>query len=127
MDSKSNQIKNHPSLREIRKKLRTNGTAAEAVLWRALKNRQVGGWKWRRQFSVGGYILDFYCPKAKLGIELDGNQHLSSIGVYYDGVRTEYLYEHGIRILRFENNMIRYKSKMVLYAIEKALSESNDV
>ena len=57
-----------------RKELRSNGTKYEATLWLILKNRQIDGVRFRRQFSVGEYILDFYCPELKLGIELDGDR-----------------------------------------------------
>ena len=55
-----------------RQELRNKGTAAEATLWHGLKGRQIEGMRWRRQFGVGPYILDFYCPQLHLCIELDG-------------------------------------------------------
>ena len=63
-----------------RKELRSNGTKYEATLWLILKNRQIDGVRFRRQFSVGEYILDFYCPELKLGIELDGQGHYTIEG-----------------------------------------------
>ena len=56
----------------LRRELRNEGTAAEAVLWLLLKGKQLDGMRWRRQFGVGPYILDFYCPQLRLCIELDG-------------------------------------------------------
>ena len=73
-----NNEKNARSLKYIRKDLRSNGTPAEAKLWSLIKNRQVENLKFRRQFSIGNYILDFYCPELKLCIELDGDYHYNS-------------------------------------------------
>ena len=70
-----------------RKELRSNGTKYEATLWLILKNRQIDGVRFRRQFSVGEYILDFYCPELKLGIELDGQGHYTIEGSLRDGSR----------------------------------------
>ncbi len=95
---------NVKELERERKELRSFGTAAEAVLWLSLKNRQIEGVRWRRQFSVGRFILDFYCPECKLGIELDGIQHYSLDGSDYDDRRSRWLEANfGIQILRFEN------------------------
>ena len=88
----------------IRQTLRTEGTAAEAVLWLSLRGRQIEGMRWRRQFGVGSYILDFYCPELRLCIELDGQPHFTPEGYEYDLHRTEYLNRfHGIQVMRFEN------------------------
>ena len=88
----------------LRKELRNHGTSAEATMWLMLKNRQVLGMKFRRQFSVEQYVLDFYSPEVNLCIELDGAPHFTFGGSDYDYERTEYLKKyHGIRTLRFEN------------------------
>jgi very-short-patch-repair endonuclease len=100
------QINNRPELKEIRKSLRNNSTSAEATLWLRLKKKKVMGYRFRRQFSVGYYILDFYCPKAKLAIELDGAHHYTDEGHSNDKHRDEHLQEMGITVLRFENNLI---------------------
>ena len=94
-------LHNRNYLKEKRKALRNNSTSAEATLWLKIKGKQVGGLKFRRQHSVGNYIIDFYCPSLKLGIELDGQYH-----VYLkeqDIKRDEFLYSKGITILRYEN------------------------
>lgn len=64
--------KNIASMKYLRKTLRNNGTPAEGKLWSILKNKQVENLTFRRQFSIGKYILDFYCPTLRLAIELDG-------------------------------------------------------
>ena len=70
------RMNNQLILKTFRKELRSNLTPAEAKLWTYLKNKKLGGRRFRRQHSVGGYILDFYCPTEKLAIELDGQGHL---------------------------------------------------
>ena len=97
------QINNRPELREFRKDLRNNSTSAEATLWLSLKRKQLDGRKFRRQFSVENYIIDFYCPSEKLAIELDGAGHFTSSGAEYDEERTKVLNTHGINVIRFEN------------------------
>ena len=90
--------------KELRRELRTHGTIAEATLWQMLKSRQIEGFKFRRQFGIGPYILDFYCPELRLCIELDGQPHFTPEGYEYDLHRTEYLNRfHGIQVMRFEN------------------------
>jgi len=66
-------VMNTRDMKSLRRNLRTNGTPAEGALWRHLRAKQVGGLQFRRQFSVGPHILDFYCPALRLAIELDGN------------------------------------------------------
>ena len=98
---------NLKELTNTRKALRNEGTSAEAVLWLSLKGRQVEGMRWRRQFGVGSYILDFYCPQLRLCIELDGAQHYTIQGGENDILRDEWLLrEHGIRTIRLENKDI---------------------
>src|SRR3990172_13056637 len=99
----SEKIHNVKNLKENRKKLRNNLTPAEAKLWSLLKNGQLENRKFRRQHSVGQYVLDFYCPSEKLCIELDGIVHLTEEGYEYDTARTEYLKTLNIRVMRFEN------------------------
>ena len=79
-------------------------THAEVVLWQALKNRGVGGYKFRRQQGIGPYILDFYCPKLRLCVELDGSSHDCKYD--YDVQRTMYLNNQGIRVMRFDNEQV---------------------
>ena len=109
--------------KRTRQRLRTHGTPAEAFLWLALKRRQLHGFKFRRQFGVGPYILDFYCPAARLAIELDGAVHDDPARRAYDAERTRHLEGEGIRVLRFENRLAFEQRDAVLEAIEKALWE----
>ena len=115
--------KNRPEELTVRRSLRTNGTKEEAMMWKVLKNRQVSGVRFRRQFSVGAYILDFYCPELKLCIELDGAGHYNSEGLQHDYVRDKYLSELGIRVLRFENLAVLKMQPVMLAEIEAVIAE----
>ena len=127
MNNENNKQKfNRPELIAARRELRQAGEAAEAVLWTAIKGRKLNGFKFRRQFSVGSYILDFYCPGAKLCIELDGAGHQTIDGAEYDRVRTNYLLrEHNIRTIRFENRDLYYNLEGVIETIIKELRKNN--
>jgi very-short-patch-repair endonuclease len=123
---KNYQINNKPELKENRKRLRNNGTSAEAFLWNYLKGKQLKGRKFRRQFSVGNYILDFYCPTEKLCIELDGADHFTSAGYEYDEERTEYLNKLGITVVRFENKTVFDGNENVLETIMSYYNEEKN-
>lgn len=90
----------------FRKELRKQSTAAEALLWKRLKAGQVEGLKFRRQHSIGSYVMDFYCPHLKPCIELDGNVHDSEAAREHDDVRTEFINHYGITVLRFSNEVV---------------------
>ncbi|MDQ5971132.1 MAG: hypothetical protein QG566_78 [Patescibacteria group bacterium] len=83
--------------------LRRNQTLQEIILWARLRRGQTG-YKFKRQYSVGPYVLDFYCSIKKLAIEIDGSQHIEN--KEYDKERTKFLNNLGIRVLRFWNNEV---------------------
>lgn len=116
-----NAAYNKTQLKYFRKKLRKNQTDAEAILWTKLRNKQLLGFKFYRQFSIDNYILDFYCPKAKLCIELDGSHHAENERAQLDVVRTINLNEKDIRILRFWNNDIKLRLFEVIETISREL------
>lgn len=120
----SRQINNRKELKGFRKQLRNNGTAAEATLWTQLKGRQMEGRKFRRQFSVENYILDFYCTSEKLAIELDGNYHFTPAGFEYDEIRTKFLNTKGIKVIRFENSEVFDALESVLEIIKSNFTTS---
>ncbi|WKK84310.1 DUF559 domain-containing protein [Marivirga arenosa] len=120
---KNQPINNKPELKAYRKNLRNNGTPAEAYLWSFLKNKQLEGRKFRRQFSVGHYILDFYCPAEKLCIELDGAAHFTDAGYEYDQQRTAFLNAQGIKVIRFENKMVFDHTESVLESIKSCFKK----
>jgi len=99
----SNQLNSLPEMKPRRRKLRKQMTAAEVALWMMIKNRQLDSERFLRQFSIGYYIVDFYCHKHRLAIELDGEAHFTEEGEAYDKERTEFLNSVGVRVLRFEN------------------------
>jgi very-short-patch-repair endonuclease len=82
------------------------------------------GYKFRRQYSVGAFILDFYCPEARLAVELDGQVHANPLRREYDCERQQHLEELGIRVLRFENRLVFEQPDCVIEAIAAALDSS---
>jgi very-short-patch-repair endonuclease len=96
-------LHNRPVLKSRRKELRNNSTPAEKLLWSLLQHSNLGGYKFRRQHSVGPYILDFYCPSERLAVELDGDSHFTDEAIEYDHERTAYLNASGIKVFRFLN------------------------
>jgi very-short-patch-repair endonuclease len=101
--------------------LRTDMTDAEQFLWQCLRAKQMGGFKFRRQHPFHQYVLDFYCASAKLAIELDGSGHDSDEGRSNDAIRSAFLLQHGIRVLRFWNNQLFQQTEAVLTQIWRAL------
>ena len=97
------EVFNRNETRNIRKVLRQNQTDAEKLLWSKLRNKQMKGLKFFRQYGVGKYILDFYCPKLRLAIEVDGGQHYMDEGKSYDLIREQELTLLGIKTFRFSN------------------------
>src|SRR6266513_4263664 len=87
--------------------LRKKTTDAERILWRHLRNRNFAGYKFRRQHPFDPYILDFYCPAARLAIELDGGGHSYRTNQIRDRTRSEFLARRGITVLRFWNHQVR--------------------
>ena len=81
-------------------------TDAEKLLWSSLRAKQLKGCQFYRQRIIGDYIVDFYCPKASLVIELDGGQHYTEEGIEKDRIRDDYLKEHGYKVLRFSDRDI---------------------
>ncbi len=110
-------MKNTQRARELRKNL----TDAENLLWRQIRNRQLHGYKFRRQFPIGNYIVDFACLSLKLIIEVDGSQHMSNIN--YDNMRTQNLESLGFQVVRFWNNDVLTKTDSVLEALALTLSQ----
>lgn len=101
--------------------LRKRATDEERILRSQLHNRKLAGFKFRRQHQVGSYTLDFFCPAAKLSVELDGGQHGFPDQRRLDARRTEYLAKHGIFELRFWNHQVRCELRSVLATILREL------
>ena len=105
-----------------RRALRRNNTDAEAALWSQLRAKRLVGFKFRRQHPCGPYILDFYCPCRHLAVELDGGQHFEPAAEDYDHRRTAFLSRRGIRVLRFQTDLVFREPIAVLEAILLALN-----
>jgi len=119
-------ISNNPSLKKNRRKLRTNGTAAEAVLWTHLQKRQIEGKRFRRQFGIGPYIVDFYCPECGLVVELDGAPHYTLLCHEREAKRTKYLLDLGLRVIRVENKILYKNPEAVLETIRQACASTGE-
>lgn len=106
-------------LTQIVRELRKSPNLAEKKLWSALRNDQLDGVKFRRQHPVGGFIVDFYCPAARLAIELDGGVHLDSEQENYDRLRQNALSEVGVKVIRFWNSAVEGELDIVIQTIRK--------
>ncbi|MBE9047262.1 endonuclease domain-containing protein [Pleurocapsales cyanobacterium LEGE 10410] len=106
-----------PKIEQAAKRLRKNLTPAEAILWTALRNKQLEGLRFRRQHPVGNFILDFYCPSRKLVVEVDGEIHKDRIN--YDRARSSKLAEYGYTVLRFSNERVMNDLSGVLAEIKR--------
>ncbi|WP_299582593.1 endonuclease domain-containing protein [uncultured Sunxiuqinia sp.] len=113
------RLNNHNYLKNYRKGLRSHSTAAEASLWKLLKNKQVAKLKFRRQHSIGNYILDFYCPGLQLAIELDGETHAGYHAEEKDRERDAFMKQNGIEVLHFENRWVYEYPQDIIEEIEK--------
>ena len=101
--------------KDRRRELRGNQTEAEELLWKSIRDRRLGGLKFRRQYSTGPYILDFFCAEKRLAVELDGEQHKDARE--YDTERDNYLKDKDIKVLRFWNGEVTADVEGVLRVI----------
>jgi len=113
-------MENHLLVRA--RKLRKNSTDTEQRLWYFLRAKRFNGYKFKRQYIIGNYIVDFICIENKLIIELDGSQHIDAIK--YDMKRTNYLIDRGYNVLRFWNNDVLQNTDGVLQEILNVLPPS---
>lgn len=128
-ERRASDINNLPHLSTFRTQLRNEMTPAEASFWNIVKNSRLDGRKFRRQHSVGKYILDFYCPSEKLAVELDGQPHFGENAAAYDKERKLFLEFYGIKVLRFENKLVFEEREFVVHRIRSFFgwSETNIV
>ena len=120
------QIFNQIEALEKRRRLRKNSPEAETRLWTYLRGKRMHGYKFRRQVSVGFYILDFYCPALKLAIEIDGSSHEGEDAQEYDAIRQQAIKALGIRFLRFKNADIYDRLEGVITSISSFLENTGD-
>jgi ATP-dependent helicase HrpA/adenine-specific DNA-methyltransferase len=103
-------------------------TEPEIILWSRIKNKQILGLKFRRQHSIGPYIVDFYCPDIRLAIEIDGGQHNQEENIIYDEERTTYLNSLNIKVVRYWNNeVLKEINNVIEDLINKIKNEGSQV
>lgn len=115
---------NRKSEKENRRRLRREQTSAEAIVWQYLRNRKMLKYKFRRQYSIDKYVIDFYSPKLKFAVELDGEIHNEPNQKEHDEVRQEHLEnDFAIRFIRIKNEEIFGNSDKAFGRIEEAIKE----
>ena len=110
------KLPQNKSLSGLARNLRNNGTKAEVVLWKYIKNKNEYGFHFHRQKNIGKYIVDFYCPAIGLVIEVDGYSHDNKYE--YDSERDRYLEKLGLCILRITNEDVLFKTSKALFYID---------
>jgi very-short-patch-repair endonuclease len=108
-----------PTLTRLARNLRQNQTDAELELWWALRSRQIEGTKFKRQFPIGPYIVDFVCFESRLVVEVDESQHM--VQERKDAIRTEFLESKGLAVLRFNNLDVLNNMEGVTHSIIECL------
>ena len=112
----------HPELKANSRTLRINMTDAEQALWHRLRRKQIQDAQFYRQKPILTFIVDFYCPAAKLVIELDGSQHLLTEHQILDSVRDAALTKLGLQVLRFDNRQVLLEMEAVLTVVNETVS-----
>ena len=116
----------NPKLKSTARALRTNLTDSEQLLWSHLRRKHILGVQFYRQKPLGNYVVDFYAPRPRLIIEVDGGQHLAPAQVKHDQQRTAYLEHRGLRVLRFSNLEVLQELEAVMEEICKAVQEAGN-
>ena len=116
---------NQPYNKEYRRLLRHDMTPSERMLWKHISDKQLDGWRFRRQHGFGPYVLDFYCPVLKLCIEVDGEIHQRTDVVEKDKERTSFLESNGIKVIRFTNDEIENDISDVLERIRRFINNNS--
>jgi len=109
------------------REVRSVQTSAEAVLWKILRNRQLLGFKFRRQHQFGDYVADFYCHEGRLVIECDGWVHSENEQWQHDQARDAYLLSQGLHVLRFTNDEVLNDLETVIEKIQSGLSNASEL
>ena len=114
-----------PRLRTFARDMRRAPTDPERKIWHLLRDRRCGGFKFRRQVPVAGYILDFFCEQASLAVELDGEQHAEPAAIAYDQRRTATLKDLGIHVLRFPDHEVLRDPEAVAKTVLRMITDGN--
>ena len=120
---KKNKIYYNPTLKPLARKLRNDSTKSEIILWGYLKGKQIRGYDFHRHKPIDNYIVDFFCYKLMLAIELDGISHGSEEQYLKDDQKESRLMQLGIRVLRFDDEEVYYQMDNVLNTIESYIEE----
>jgi len=115
-------LKYNPKLQSIARRLRQNLTDSEISLWRGLRGKQLAGVQFYRQKPIGEYIVDFYAPKVKLVVEIDGSQHLEARQAEKDRERDDYLGSLGLKVLRFNSGQVLTETEAALQVIHRTVA-----
>ena len=117
---RSANILNYAALREFAAENRRNMTPAEKVLWQQLRDKQLGA-RFLRQYIIGNYIVDFFCPSKQLIVEVDGKYHYAEDNQDFDNIRDAYLSQQGYTVLRFINEQVLCNIDQVIATIQPQL------
>lgn len=116
-------VYNKSSMLDRRRQLRQSATQAETHLWSFLRREQRLGIKFKRQYSVDGFVLDFYAPSVKLAVEVDGSVHQAEFASGRDAVRQQMIEVYGIEFLRFTNQEVLHETTAILKRIDAKIRE----
>jgi len=112
-----------PKLKSFARSLRHNQTESEQRLWSRLRGKQLHGIQFYRQKPLGNYIVDFYAPKVKLVIEVDGSQHQDAHNEQRDIDRDNFLRENGLQVMRFDSRQVLTETEAVVQVIYERVGE----
>lgn len=119
------RLRNRSRQTPFRRNLRTQQTRTEAVLWSYLRDRRLLGKKFRRQYGIGRYVVDFFCAEDQLVVEVDGDSHFSLAAQYYDQQRTDFFFALGITTVRFTNQEVLQDTEGVLERLKTLLTPTS--
>ncbi|MDX2127414.1 MAG: endonuclease domain-containing protein [Chloroherpetonaceae bacterium] len=117
------RVFNRTEVKDLRRKLRQNQTEAEAIFWNCVRDRRLANCKFRRQYSVERFVIDFYAPEVRLAIELDGGVHFTDEAQARDKAREDVISQYEISFLRFTNSDIKLNLQAVLEAVRIKVEE----
>ena len=117
-----NMLVYRADLKQKARQLRSHLTDSEIVLWSRLKGKQILGVQFYRQKPIGDYIIDFFAPKVKLVVEVDGSQHHEQKGLDQDKLRDAYLAGLGLKVLRFNSNVVLRETDSIVEVIYKTIT-----
>ena len=115
------RVYNQTKEKKKRRALRRAMPSSEVLVWSKLRARQIHGRKFRRQYSVGSYVIDFYCPELKLAVEIDGDSHAGETAEIHDRQRQFFIESYHISFLRFTNSEVHENLESVLDAIAEKI------